>query len=128
MTDLLDTSSAWLEDQRTRHLSQPVTYVRGAQSVSVLATIGRTVFNLDDGGGGVLRVESRDYLIRASDLVLGGQIQLPLRGDQIHEVKDGVVFIYEVLAPGDEPHYRFSDPYRRTLRIHSKQIDKETLP
>ena len=33
--------------------------------------------------------------------------------------------LYEVMAPGSEPHFQFSDPYRRTLRIHTKQVDVE---
>lgn len=128
MPDLLDTASQWLEDQRETHLSRSVIYQRGAHTVELPATIGRTVFALDDGTGAVLRVESRDYLIRAAHLVLNGVTELPRRGDQIHEMTDGVIFIYECLGPGDEPHFRYSDPYRRTLRIHTKHIDKEISP
>jgi len=36
-----------------------------------------------------------------------------------------VTFIYEVMAPGNEPPWRYSDPYRRTLRIHTKLIGAE---
>jgi hypothetical protein len=75
-----------------------------------------------------LHVESRDYLVRAAPLVLNGVTELPKRGDQIHEMTDGVIFIYEVMGPGDEPHFRYSDPYRRTLRIHTKQVDTEVSP
>ena len=31
-------------------------------------------------------------------------------------------FEYEVLAPGKEPCLRYSDPFRKTLRIHTKQV------
>ncbi|MBE3123763.1 MAG: hypothetical protein IMZ65_03080, partial [Planctomycetes bacterium] len=50
---------------------------------------------------------------------------LPERGDRIREPQDGKTFVYEVMAPGKEPHYRFSDLYRRTLRIHTKQVATE---
>ena len=75
MTDLLESASNWLEDQRTRHATRTVTYRRGAlgsggPSVDVLATIGRTEFEVDDGAGALVKVESRDYLILAADLVL----------------------------------------------------------
>lgn len=126
--DLLETSSAWLEDQREQFLSRSVIYKRGADTVQVPTTIGRTVFALDDGAGGVLRTESRDYLIRTAHLVLGGAATLPQRGDQIHEMAGTDIYIYEVMAPGDEPHFRFSDPYRKAVRVHTKQINKETLP
>jgi hypothetical protein len=128
VADLLDQSSAWLEDQREKHMSRSVIYQRGAYTVDVPATIGSTAFTLDDGAGAILRVESRDYLIRAAHLVLNGVTELPKRGDQIHEMVDGVIFVYEVLGPGDEPHFRYSDPYRRTLRIHTKQVDTEVSP
>jgi hypothetical protein len=126
--DLLETSSAWLEDKREQFMSRSVIYQRGNQTVQVPATIGRTVFALDDGAGGVLRTESRDYLIRTAHLVLSGVPTLPRRGDQVHEMVGTVVYVYEVMAPGDEPHFRFSDPYRKTLRVHTKQIDQENNP
>lgn len=128
MADLLEKSSAWLEDQREKFMSRTVIYQRGTDTVEVTATIGQTLFAVDNGEGAALQVESRDYLIRAAHLVLGGGPVLPRRGDQIHEMQDGVIFIYEVLAPGDEPVWRYSDPYRKTLRIHTKQVDKEVTP
>lgn len=125
MTDLLEQSSAWLEDQRTKHLARTVTYRRGSQSAEVTATIGRTIFRVDDQYGAQIRSESRDYLILTADLELGGNAALPQRGDRIRETAGGKVYVYEVIAPGDEPCFRFSDPYRKTLRIHTKQIDQE---
>lgn len=128
MPDLLQTSSAWLQQQRQRHLTRPVLYVRGEASAQVPATIGQTIFRLDDGAGATLRVESRDYLITASELVLAGQRSLPQRGDRVEETEGDVTYVYEVTAPGDEPHWRYSDPYRLTLRIHTQQIDQEASP
>lgn len=118
MTDLLDKASVWLEDQRTRHLTRMFTYRRGAASIPVAATLGKTAFELDDGAGAVLRVESRDYLILAAELTIG----LPEPGDQI--IDQGVV--YAVMPFGNEPAWRYSDGYRRTLRIHTKQVDTAT--
>ena len=128
MADLLQKASAWLEDQRARHMTQPVVYQRGSppgNTVSVLATIGETIFRLDDGAGATLRVESRDYLITAGDLVISGSPVIPRRGDRILETQGSRTFIYEVTAPGDEPEWRWSDPYRQTLRIHTKQVDTQ---
>jgi hypothetical protein len=126
MQDLLDQSSAWLEDQRERFISRTVLYQRGADTVEVTASIGRTLFEVDNGQGAAIGTRSRDYLIRAVHLVLAGQQVLPRAGDLIHEMQDGVVFIHQVMAPGDvvdEPVWRYSDPYRRTLRVHTKQVE-----
>ena len=109
-------------------MSRTVSYWRGEDSVNVQATIGRTVFEVDDGMGILEKIESRDFLILTADLVLAGEATLPLRGDRIKETSGDKVYVYEVLAPGKEPHYRFSDPYRKTLRIHSKQVDTEDVP
>ena len=125
MADLLEQASAWLDQQRVQHMSKTVSYHRGENSVDVQATIGRTVFEVDDGMGLLERIESRDFLILAGDLVLSGEAAMPLRGDRIKETSGDKVYVYEVLAPGKEPHYRFSDLYRQTLRIHSKQVDTE---
>lgn len=125
MTDLLHTASTWLEGQRTKHLTQAVVYQRAADSVAVQATIGQTIFEIDGEGGAVLELEARDYLILAADLVLAGELVLPQRGDRIREARSGQTFVYEVIRPGDEPCWRWSDPYRQTVRIHTKQVDVE---
>jgi len=126
VADLLERSSAWLENQRVKHMTRIVTYQRGGDAVEVPATIGQTVFELNDSAGATLRTESRDYLILAADLTLGSVALIPRRGDRIRESTKSGTWVYEVLAPGDEPCWRFSDPYRQTLRIHTKQVDMET--
>jgi hypothetical protein len=125
VADLLKQASAWLDGMRKAHLSGAVTYSRGKRSVEVQATIGRTVFETADAYGVVERSESRDFLILAADLVLDGQAVLPERGDRIREADGEKVYVYEVMAPGKEPEWRWSDDYRRTLRIHTKQVATE---
>lgn len=127
MTDMLARGMEWLSRQRTQHLAQPVTYVRGADSVTLPATIGKTEFAIEDGHGLLQKYESRDFLVQTGDLILNGTATLPERGDQIRETQGKSTYVYEVLAPGTEPVWRYSDPYRHTLRIHTKQIDTETL-
>ena len=94
-------------------------------SVVVEATIGKTEFEVEDGAGVIERVVSRDYLIHTADLLLGGVAALPLAGDQIRETQGTATFVYEVMAPGKEPPYRFSDPFRKLLRIHTKLVATE---
>lgn len=126
MPDLLHFGLDWLGEQLKAHVSRPVVYRRGADEVTLQATIGRTLLKLDDGYGGV-RMEwtDRDFLIHAADLVLSGNAVLPQRGDLVHETQGTTTFVYEVMAPGKEPAWRWSDVYRKMLRIHSKQVGVE---
>jgi hypothetical protein len=125
MTDLLEKGSTWLEDQRTRHLTRLVAYQRGADSVEIKATIGRTVFEQADDFGVIQKTESRDFLVLAADLVLNGERVLPRPGDHVREAQGDQVFVYEVMAPGTEPPFRYSDTYRQTLRVHTKHVATE---
>lgn len=126
MADMLAKGLQWLAQQRTEHMSQSVVYVRDADSVTVPATIGRTEFEIDDGQGLIQKYESRDFLVQTADLILDGTAKLPERGDQIRETQGATIYVYEVLAPGQERPWRYSDPYRQTLRIHTKHIETET--
>jgi hypothetical protein len=120
--DLLQKASDWLEGMRVKHASRFVTYKRDTNAALVSARIGRTFFQIDDGGGIATQYESRDFLILAAELVIRGKLVMPQRGDRILEMQEGQTFEYEVLAPGKEPCWRYSDPFRKTFRIHTKQI------
>jgi len=65
-------------------------------------------------------------IVRTADLDLGAGPILPRAGDQVRETVGLSVFVYEVNAPGGQPPWRYSDPYRRVLRIHTKHIGTET--
>ncbi len=125
MGDLLGKGADWLNDQRHRYLTRTVTYQRGTKVVILPATIGRTEFEQADEYGAIHKTESRDFLVRTADLVLGGAATLPEAGDQIRETDGSKTFVYEVMAPGGEPPWRYSDPYRRTLRVHAKHVATE---
>ena len=123
MADLLQTGQAWLADQLKEHASRLVLYQRDAAQVGVQATIGRTMLKLDDGYGGV-RMEwtDRDYLIQAADLVLASTQITPERGDRVLDTVGLITSIYEVMAYAGEPPWRFSDPFGKLLRIHTKFV------
>ena len=115
---LFSKGNAFLEQQRTRHLTDPVGYRRGGdESVTVAATVGKTLFALTDASGFAIREHSRDYLI-AADVLPYSQ---PQRGDIITDNGQ----LYEVLAPGGEDVWRWSDPYHLAYRIHTKHIGPE---
>lgn len=120
MSDLLERGAAFLAAKQKSHASREVVYQRDTATVTVRATIGRTEFAVESGMSVVEAWESRDFLIAAADLVLDGAATLPERGDRIVEG----VYAYAVLAPAGQPHFRFSDLYRKVLRIHTKLVEK----
>ncbi len=122
MTDLLRVGSDWLEGRRHDYAARAVTYRRGATSVELAATVGRTEYDVDTGHGIVERYESRDYLLRTADLVLAGESTTPEAGDRIEEVIADQTVVYGVMAPAGEPVWAYSDPGRLTMRVHTKQI------
>ena len=123
MADLLETASGWLADMNRRHRARTVRYVRDGVSIEIAAVVGRTVFRVDKGYGLFERVEVRDYQVDAEDLAALGK---PERGDRIRDTLNGKVEVFEVMAPGNEPHFRYSDPYHRVFRIHTKHVETES--
>ena len=110
--DLLGFAAKWLSDQCEECLSVPVKYIpRNGTPLSVNATLGRTLFRTENEYGTTVRIESRDFLIRALPIE-------PQRGD--HIVYAGRE--YEVLAPNSEPVWRWSGSQHITRRIHTKEI------
>ena len=117
MGDLLRQGSQWLEQMRTAHCSSPVTYRRGGDAHEVNATFGRTEYEVEDGYGLTVAANVTDFLILAEDF----PFDEPAAGDQV--VADGVV--YEVMSLAGQGHWRWSDPYRTTMRVHAKEVGTE---
>jgi hypothetical protein len=127
VADLLEQAAAWLDGMRTRHASRSATYRRGSASVEVQATLGRRTYEVDDGAGALVEAQSIDFLVSASALVLDGNVVLPERGDRITVTQDGGSKVFEVTSPGGAmAHWEPSDPWGRTLRIHTKHVATET--
>ncbi len=119
--DLLKTGSDWLADQLKTHAATTVTYWRGTESVELAATIGRSEWEVETADGVVEKIESRDFLCHAADLALAGAPVTPEPGDLIRETDGAVTRVYEVLAPAGAPAWRYSDPYRKLIRVHTKR-------
>ena len=126
MPDLLKTGSDWLGGMFRKHASQRVLYSRSAAEVGLMATIGRTEWEIDAGESVLTKWESRDFLCDAAELVLPGVgLTTPAAGDQIKEMDGSTVHVYEVCAPASVPVFEYADPYRNRLRIHTKEVDTE---
>ena len=121
MTELLDRAATWLTSQLRQHNSRPVTYRRGLATVALRATIGQTEFGQSDMEGMQVTHRIRDFLFPAEELVLDGEITLPALGDRIDETADGKTYTYELLPLPSGELYRYADPYRRQLRVHTKE-------
>ena len=125
MSDILQRGQAWLSDKLTTHASRTVVYRRAELGVELIATIGKSDYQQDDGEGIVTRSQVRDFLIDTRSLLLSIIGSLPRRGDHIVELDGDKTFIFEVMSLGGEPPWRYSDPFRLKLRIHTKQIETQ---
>mgnify|MGYP006285240057 CR=1 FL=1 len=117
MGDLLRQGGQWLEEQRTAHCSSQVTYRRDKVEASVNATFGKTDYEVADDYGARIRTHVIDFLILASELGFE-----PQASDVI--VANGCK--YEVMDLAGEGAWRWSDPYRTTFRIHTKETGADT--
>lgn len=125
MANRFASAAARLHQRLGSHAGVDIVYLRQAASVAVVASIGQTLFQSDNGTGVTSEFESRDFLVAAADLVLDGSQTLPKAGDRIRETAGGVTYVYEIMAPGNEPVWRYSDRERLMLRIHTKQVATE---
>ncbi len=107
-----------LRDAESDCFGEEIQYApTGGEPYGVTAVPGRTVFSQRNEYGLYVRVETRDFIIRREQLAAE-----PQRGDEI--VFDSRR--YEVLAPGGEPVWRWSDPMHTAYRIHTKLTEGES--
>jgi len=125
MPDLLHNGFGWLSERRTESMARPVTIRRGASSVTVLATRGRSILENADETAAIIRIETRDFLVRPADYDFGDGPTLPQRGDIFEEVIDDTTHTFEVLPENGMPCWRWSNGSRATMRIHTKAISAE---
>ncbi len=119
MGDLLRQGSQWLAGMLSQHVSSPVTYRRDVTELELQATFGRTGEEVEDDHGVRVGAEVTDFLVAAVDFTpIFGE---PEAGDEI--VADGIVF--EVMSLAGQGHWRWSDPHRTAIRIHTKEIGSE---
>lgn len=123
-TNMLTRGAAYLESRRAEYLSVAIVYHRGASSVAINATLGKTPFNQMDRMATTLTWESLDFLVLIEDLAdfwadAGGTVW-PYRGDYITMANDPATR-YQVLSPGDEPVYVLSGAHGQTWRVHTKR-------
>lgn len=77
------------------------------------------------GSGLIVNVRFRDFLLRASELVLEGAAFRPEKGHVIARPEVGSIAVYEVLPIVGDEVYRPLDPGGEFLRVHTVQRDTE---
>lgn len=126
MSDMIDNGLDWAKEQLFIYAARPIVYIRGNNRIETKAVIGRTLLKLSDEFNGIkIEWTDRDFLIRAEDLIINGESITPERGDIILEQFDNKTYHYEVLSIGGEPEWRWSDPYHKIFRIHTKLMEIE---
>lgn len=114
--NMMRAAENWLNNQRNNFFGETVTYIHyGEQTpveTQIVATRGRTIFRAEDSYGMVIRVHSVDFLVSGDALT-----EYPQKGDEIRCGNKK----YEVLAPNNEPVWRWSDSGEKTMRIHTKE-------
>lgn len=121
MPNLLAQGVEWLASQLEEHAATPVTFARGADSVAITATKGRSEVEVDDGDS-VLRSQVVDWIVRHAALVLAGNQVEPAVGDEFIETVTGATNRYRVLALAGGEIQRPLDPARTLIRIHTKLV------
>lgn len=123
------TAAAVLAGFRALRAMQGVSavYWRGTESVALTVVVGKSDHNVADAQGVVTTWQSQDVLLEASQLILGGARVEPDRGDTVRLTLNGADIVCRVQFPDpNRPAFKFSDPYRQILRVHTAQT--ETLP
>lgn len=101
----------------------PVTYSRpsAGQSVSIEKAVkGKTPLETTSAEGVTVQSQVTDWIIQASQIVLGGIQTLPAEGDLITFVNQGTTEIYQALPIGSEKCFQPSDHLGNRLRIHTR--------
>jgi hypothetical protein len=122
--NMLDQVSEMLDDALSDHkvVGFTVQYARDIWSIELTASAGFMSREQSSTFGLAESYEGRDFLLRASDLVIAGQLTKPQAGDKITHGSR----VYEVMPVGDEPVFRYMDPNHTWVRVHTKQVQDDT--
>lgn len=125
--NLLALGSAWLGKVQAEHASEEVHYLRGDSAVAVRAVVGRSEFEHADAEGHVTRLQPKDFLILAAELLVDDVPAEPAPGDRVVQggLEDG--HVYEVMDLPGVPCWSWSDPLHAKYRIHTKFVGRMPL-
>lgn len=90
----------------------------GTTSAPLTAWVDRTVFVSNQQNQARVEFGERDYLIMVADYPHAE----PDEGDRINETIEGLPLSFRLMAPNNEPPWRYSDAQRTTYRVHCKRV------
>ena len=95
-----------------------------AQTITINATPGEPVSELEPGAFTTNASLNRDFIVRYGDLVIGQSRVIPDVGHRITQTSDGITYTYEVMdAPGDGA-WRWHGTEYKAYRIHATLIGR----
>lgn len=125
MADQLARGVAHLASRLKAHGSVTIVIRRGPLSVSLSATLADSLLRTSDRAGNTkIERTDRDFIFTAADLILGGVVVTPERGDKVDVTFGSTVSRYEIMAfgGGTEPHWRYEDNHNILIRVHTKFV------
>ena len=117
------TAMSWLQGQVAGAGAVSVTLTRGVQTATFNAIPGSQLLLLATRLGQTRAERTQaDLIIKATDYAPGGTVSTPQLGDLFAVTIGGNVCNFELSAPGggQEPAWRYADPYRTMIRVHLK--------
>jgi hypothetical protein len=99
-----------------------VSYQVGSLTVAWQVLIGRSSYQASDREGVIEERDCRDFCGIAADLTIAGQPVIPQRGHRIIEPTPAGSDTYNLLPLESDKPYRYMDPGRLLLRVHTKRI------
>jgi len=117
MANILKNGIQFLADKLKSHASETVIYKRGADTVTICASFGKTDYQVQDQSGFKIGGQITDFLFQAEDLVIDRTLTVPKAGDQIQT--DSALYEAQFIGDGC---WRYSDPFRKMIRLHTKEI------
>jgi hypothetical protein len=90
--------------------------------VGLVATKGSSTYEVSDFESVRLRSYDADWIFPAELLDFGSGIVEPQRGDKITWIDaNGFTHTYLVASQSEDPHFRYTDPFKIGLRVHSTE-------
>lgn len=98
-----------------------VIYRRGSETVEIPVVFGQHRGSAEVSPGAVIDAERIDFIIRAANLMLGGERVLPQDGDEIDVTIGGTLVRYSVAPSEGDPCFRACDPLGTALRVKAQR-------
>jgi hypothetical protein len=123
---LFDADFAVLDGLFSEAFGGTVSIHRGASSTTgVMAEAVSRDYEVNDTGGFITTIHSRDYVIDVADYKISAAVVQPRAGDRVKEPIAGTTHIFEVTPISGKPCAEWSATQKPQWLIHTKLIGTE---